>query len=337
MDRYAQAANRVREELPTEPELRDFVRFATLAANSHNTQPWKFQIAEDTIDILPDFTRRTPAVDPDDHHLYVTLGCATETLLIAANARGRTAKVTVHKDDAGDTFIRIKLGTGPKTDSALCDAIPKRQSTKSDYDGTSLSDTDLRQLEESTAFKGVNVLFITDRAKMNQALKFIQAGNSAQMDDLDFVTELKSWIRFSTKTSIEAGDGLSGPPAGNPSLPDWLGPVLFRLMFKKKKENDKLAKQVRSSAGLVVFAADDETPEGWINVGRSFARFALSATAMGLCHAHVNMPVEDRTVRPEFARWLGMPNLRPDLVIRLGRAEPMPMSLRRPVEEVIIA
>ena len=337
MDGYAQAANRVRENLPAEPDLRDFVRFATLAVNSHNTQPWKFQIAEDTVDILPDFTRRTPAVDPDDHHLYVTLGCATENLLIAANASGRAAKATVQKDDAGDIFVRITMGKGPKTDSALCDAIPKRQSTKSDYDGTSLSNADLRQLEESAAFKGVNALFITDRAKMDQALTFIQAGNSAQMDDPEFVTELKSWIRFSTKTSIKAGDGLSGPPAGNPSSPDWLGPILFRLMFKKKKENDKLARQVESSAGLVVFFADDETPEGWINVGRSFERFALSATAMGLCHAHVNMPVENRTVRPEFAKWLGMAGLRPDLVIRLGRAEPMPMSLRRAVDDVIIA
>ncbi|CAN0606011.1 unnamed protein product, partial [Ectocarpus sp. 12 AP-2014] len=67
MDRYAQAARAIRQNLPSEPAARDFVRFATLAANSHNTQPWKFRIAENAIDILPDFARRTPAVDPDDH------------------------------------------------------------------------------------------------------------------------------------------------------------------------------------------------------------------------------------------------------------------------------
>jgi hypothetical protein len=26
--------------------------------------------------ILPDLSRRCPAVDPDDHHLFVSLGCA---------------------------------------------------------------------------------------------------------------------------------------------------------------------------------------------------------------------------------------------------------------------
>lgn len=337
MNQYAQAANRARENLPPDPGPRDFVRFATLAANSHNTQPWKFRITEDTVDIFPDFARRTPAVDPDDHHLYVTLGCAAENLLVAANASGRVAKVTTQKDDAGNTFIRLHLGQGPKTDNALCDAIPKRQSTKSVYDGTPLSAAELHKLESSASRQGVSTLFITDRPKIEQALKFIQTANSAQMDDPDFVSELKSWMRFSTRAAITSGDGLSGPSAGNPSAPDWLGSILFRLMFKKKKENDKIARHLRSSAGLAVFIADDETQEGWIKVGRSFERFALTATSMGLCHAHVNMPVEDRTVRPEFAKWLGIEGRRPDLVVRFGRAKPMPMSLRRAVDDVIIA
>ena len=336
MDRYSQAASRVREKLPTEPGPRDFVRFATLAANSHNTQPWKFRITRDSVDILPDFARRTPVVDPDDHHLYVTLGCAVENLLIAANANGRAATATVQNDDA-DTSIRVDLNRGPETDRTLCDAIPRRQSTKSDYDGTPLSDAEWRALEKSAAHEGVMALFIKDRARIDQALEFIQAGNSAQMDNPDFVNELMSWIRFSTKTSIKTGDGLSGPPAGNPNLPDWLGPILFRLTFKKNKENDKLARQLGSSAGLVIFVAEDESPEGWIKVGRSFERFALQATALGLCHAHVNMPVEEPAVRPGFAKWLGIAGRRPDLVIRVGRSEPMPMSLRRPLDDVILA
>ena len=73
--------------------LRDLVRQATLAASSHNTQPWKFTLAERSITILPDFTRRTPIVDPDDHHLFVSLGCATENLVHAALASGLHADV----------------------------------------------------------------------------------------------------------------------------------------------------------------------------------------------------------------------------------------------------
>ena len=60
-------------------------------------------------------------------------------------------------------------------------------------------------------------------------------------------------------------------------------------------------------------------------------------TALNLCHAHVNMPIEVRNIRPEFAKWLGMAERRPDLVVRFGHAKPMPMSLRRSVDDVIVA
>lgn len=72
-----------------QPELVALVRQAILAPSGHNTQPWRFRIGERRIDILPDLSRRTPVVDPDDHHLFVSLGCAAETLAIAAAAHGK--------------------------------------------------------------------------------------------------------------------------------------------------------------------------------------------------------------------------------------------------------
>lgn len=40
-------------------QLFDLVRAATLAASGHNTQPWKFAIKESTIEIHPDYSRRS--------------------------------------------------------------------------------------------------------------------------------------------------------------------------------------------------------------------------------------------------------------------------------------
>src|SRR5260370_24769741 len=67
---------------------RELIRYATLAANSHNSQPWKFATAEHRITIAPDLARRCPAVDPNDHHLFVSLGCAAENLVLAAACAG---------------------------------------------------------------------------------------------------------------------------------------------------------------------------------------------------------------------------------------------------------
>jgi hypothetical protein len=67
---------------------------ATLAASSHNTQPWNFRLEAKRISILPDLSRRCPMVDPDNHHLFVSLGCAAENLLLAAQAAGLHGELT---------------------------------------------------------------------------------------------------------------------------------------------------------------------------------------------------------------------------------------------------
>ena len=41
---------------------KELVRYATLAPSSHNTQCWKFAVVDKVITILPDLSRRTPAV-----------------------------------------------------------------------------------------------------------------------------------------------------------------------------------------------------------------------------------------------------------------------------------
>ena len=58
MSKYDRVAAAIRAPLPAEPSLRDFVRFATLAPNSHNTQPWTFRLEENAVEIRPDFSRR---------------------------------------------------------------------------------------------------------------------------------------------------------------------------------------------------------------------------------------------------------------------------------------
>jgi len=336
MSRYEQTLARQRAPLPQRPSLRDLVRFATLAPNAHNTQPWKFRLLNDAVEILPDFSRRTPVVDPDDHHLYVSIGCAAENLLIAANASGRPASLTIEERGPEGTVVQESLGYGEPRDQALCDEIPRRQSTRSDYDGQPLTGTELQDLTAEASLPGVTLLLETDRGRMEEALVLLQQANALQIEDRAFLAELKHWLRFNTTMGLKTGDGLLGITTGNPNAPAWLGALVFGLMFKKGPELRKMARQLRSSAGLAVFVADEESPAGWISVGRSVQRFALQATRLGIRHAHVNMPVEVAAVRPAFAQWLGVPGRRPDIVLRFGKAPPMPMSLRRPVADVIV-
>lgn len=330
---YHQELERQRALLSSDPSLRDLVGMATLAANGHNTQPWQFRLRENTVSILGDMTRRTEVVDPDDHHLFVSLGCAAENLAIAAHAHGRPAEINI--EGTTEPHIDVMLGTGPASDEALYEAIPLRQSTRSAYDGQPISHDDINLLKAAAQQDGVNVLIFTEQADREAISEFVVEGNSAQMDDPAFVAELREWLRFNPNRAIEMGDGLFSACSGNPVMPEWIGGRMFNAFFTKESENTKYREHIQSSAGIAVFIGDKEDAVHWIKVGRSFERFALQATALGIRNAHINQPIEVPSIRPEFAEWIGMPNARPDLVVRFGRAPALPMSLRRPVEDVI--
>lgn len=332
---YDAAAARIRAPLPNNPDFEALVRFATLAPNGHNTQPWRFAELPSGARILPDLTRRTPVVDPDDHHLFISLGCAAENFIIASGAHGKAGAIAFAGDDGGR--IDIDLGNAPALTNPLYQAIPSRQTTRSLYDGRAVSTENLALLSEAARIEGVALTLITDPPRLEAVLDFLVRGNGIQMDDPLFARELRDWIRFNPGQALAKEDGLLSRCSGNPTIPTWIGKRFFAMMFTKDAENKKYVDQMRSSAGIAVFIGDKADKDHWTRVGRSFQRFALQATALGIRHAMVNQPIEVPSVRAEFARWLGVGDQRPDLVVRLGYAPPMPMSMRRPARSVIVA
>jgi nitroreductase len=333
MQEYNASVAAMRTPLRQSPEMSDFVRYATLAASSHNTQPWRFRIGVNRIDLLPDFSRRTPAVDPDDHHLFTSLGCAAENLALAAGARGRAGELRFEPEKDGS--VEFSFGSRVGNGSALFEAIPLRQSTRTIYDGRAVGAADLQMLATAAAVPGVDLILITDRTQIDRVRDLVVAGNSAQIADNAFVQELKTWLRFSPREAIERGDGLFSATTGNPTLPAWLGPLLFDWVFKASTENDKYARQLASSAGIAVFVSQREDRDHWVRAGRACQRFALQATALGLKHAFVNQPVEVAKLRPELATLIGLPGRRADIVMRFGYGPALPYSARRPVEAVL--
>ncbi len=176
---------------------------------------------------------------------------------------------------------------------------------------------------------------IEEKQLIENILELSLAANTLQINDKHFCRELKSWLRFNSAHAAAARDGLYGASAGNPSMPSFLGNIIFDFAFTPKAENEKLAKQVRSSSGLAVFVTDKDDKAHWVQSGRSYQRFALQATTLGLRHAFVNQPVDVPEKRAELAKLLGIGTGRPDLMVRFGYGDAMPKSLRRPVEQVM--
>ncbi len=314
--------------------LHELVRYATLAPSSHNTQCWKFRVEERSIALLPDLSRRCPAVDPDDHHLFVSLGCASENLIQAALAKGLHGEARF--DASADGIVNVALESTKSVVSPLFEAIPKRQCTRTEFDGKPLSNAELKLLEQAGSGNGVRVLLLNDSRAMEQVLEYVVQGNTTQMQDPAFVEELEAWIRFSGDEAVRTGDGLFTRSTGNPVITRWLGSLLFKLFFTPKSENDKYARHIRSSAGIAVFASEANDKRHWVEAGRCYERFALQAAALGIRNAMLNQPIEVLALRPQFANHLGIGGQRPDLVVRFGRGPEMPRSLRRPLQAVLV-
>ncbi len=309
------------------------VERATRAASSHNTQPWRFRIERTRITILPDPRRRCPAVDPDDHHLFASLGCAAENLVIAAQATGQDAQVGV---DATSGHVVVELAPAPPVVSPLYEAIDLRQCSRSRYDGSSLTSAERGLLEAAGHGNGVGVRLLDGPVVLAQVAEYVAAGNDAQFADPAWRDELQAWIRFNHRSARATGDGLYAAAMGSPQVPDRIGRLYMRADFSARRQSRRDTRHILSSSAVAVFASEIDDPLHWVEAGRCYERFALQAAALDLRTAFINQPVEVAALRAQFAGFLGIGERRPDLVVRVGRGPRMPSSFRRPVEDVIM-
>ena len=315
-------------------DARELICHATLAASSHNTQPWKFRIRQDSIPILPDFSRRCPAVDPDDSHLFKSLGCAAENLVHAAAAQGFAADV---RFDPGEDCVIVHLNRDTSARATdLYRAITKRQCVKTAYDGTSLGAPELEKLEKAGEGQNVRTVMLLSEAQKNAVIDYVTRGNATQLTDQAFRDELVSWIRFNPGEAMRKGDGLFGRTSGQPALPRWLAKRILGLVLTPKGQADIDATNIRSSAGVAVVVSSHDDKAAWVEAGRAYERFALQATALNVRTAFINQPIEVRQLRPQFESWLNIMGEHALLMLRFGHGPMAPFSLRCPIDDVIL-
>lgn len=312
--------------------MRELVRYATLAASGHNTQPWTFAISDQAIEIPPDYSRHLPAVDPSDRELWISLGCALENLLVSAHAAGYAADVTY--PDAAD-FIRVGLTADIPQSGALFAAIPLRQNTRSIYDGQPVPSADLNQLQALALEPGVVLHVVASPNERATVLEYVHQGNLRQYADKAFVDELIRWVRFNKKEALASLDGLYSRCSGNPEAPRWLGQIVVSGT-KPTQQADADAKKLRSSPGALVIASATDSKTAWVRTGQVYERMALTMTSLNIKSAFLNQPIEVAAVRGQFQNAIGLGVALPQLLVRFGYADATPRSLRRPVEQVIM-
>ena len=105
----------------------DAVEHALRAPSVHNTQPWRWRIGEDRVELHSDPDRHLPVTDPDRRDLVLSCGAALHHLTVAMAASGVSAAVERLPDPEDRTHLAtVSVGRGPATGAELFPAIGRR-------------------------------------------------------------------------------------------------------------------------------------------------------------------------------------------------------------------
>ena len=315
--------------------LHNIISYAAMAPSDHNTQPWKFRISGHSIYVYPDYTRlKHPGAEQS---LFISLGCALENLVIAANHFN--LRETIHYNfDLPEEHIRIDLESfvPSEKDCTLFAQIDKRQVTRGDYDNTAIPTDHLLDLLLLCKDPNIYLKFFIDEKEKISLLPFIEEAIGRQSYKEHYKKSITEWVRFNTKEASIKKDGISANTIGLPSTPSWLGKLMISSNVTYQNQVDICRKHIVSAPAIMMFIALKQDKTTLVNLGRCYERIALKATSLGIKHAHINMACEDVVVRKKLKQELGYSIEEPLMMIRLGFAKPETKSFRRELKDILV-
>jgi hypothetical protein len=329
--------------------LLGLVRSAVLAANGHNTQPWRFVLARDRIDVFADATRGEGALDPLGRELLISLGCALENLVLAGRAHGLGVDVGLVPDPANPTHIaRVELTSGQRARaSELYRAIPHRHTNRYPYADRPLRAGQLDALDRLVD-DDLTIVWLTSSAERAAFGDLTIAATRASIADPAASAVDHAWFRHSQASIDEHKDGLTIDGAGLPDATAAAAKLLPRISPADQDSGFLTAtrdRQVPTAAAFGVICGQVPTgPAQQLNAGRLYQRIGLHTTSQALAIQPMNQAVEradhERAsgATPTFADALAaiLPaGLTPLMPFRIGYpTHDGHRSPRRPAEDV---
>lgn len=313
--------------LPADPTAR-LVYYARMAPSTHNSQPWKFTVQDGAIGLFADLSRWLKAADPARRELYLSLGCALETMLIAGDFTGLGVEIEYFPVENDDTYIcstRYKADA-PRRDypaGSLLSVVARRHTSHRPFEAVPIGEGDLTLVANACDGEDVAIHFSTTASERSALIDLLDATEAALFGDAAYRSDLARWI----------GSGAAG--AG------WLKAKLTQFAIEHR-DAAKLAhtdaELLASAPVIAVLSTVHNRRIDEVRAGQAYARAALNAENHGLRTQPFSALTANRAARDGVKRIVSLGNRYPQLVFRLGRAAaPSSRTPRRALADVLVA
>ncbi len=305
-------------------KLAFLLRYAVLAPSNHNTQPWRFKLREQEVELYTDRRRALPSADPLGRELTISCGAALFYLRLAIRYFGYSASITLFPSvEQPDFLARIRLGpeqAPSAADKALFYAIPRRHTTRSAFGTWELPAPVQAALQEAARDEGAELRLISDALERQAVIDLIVAGARSQRSDPQWRDERDSW------RLLQSAPPDDSPPKNMPR-PSERGPAGGSAVEYERT-------LAESAPVLAVLGTTADTPHDWLIAGQALAHVLLRAAADGVAAAFLNQPIQVAELRPTLRAILTQPG-DPQLGLGLGYGREAQPTPRRDVYEVL--
>ena len=307
-------------------------RASLRAPSVFNTQPWKWHVTGDLMELSSDPARRLGVTDAEGRLLLLSCGGALHHARVALAAQGWHAGVERLPDERrADLLARVRVTGRAAADPAaenLAGAISRRRTDRRAFGERRVPPETLKRLRQLVESEGAHLHAVPDERVPELAVAVDEAADVEYFDPA-YRTELTAW----THRPAWTGDGVPPATAVQPALRR----VPMRNFLPDGSPGLLAGAGGDEGAVYVILFGTGDRPVDLLRGGEAMSALLLQATTEGLSTAPISEAVEVAWPRRLLRRLLPSAG-EPYLIVRLGYAdsdEALPVSPRREARETI--
>lgn len=316
---------------PDREAIRTVLTLAGRAPSIYNSQPWRWQVSDDALNLFVDPDLQLPGADPDGREQILSCGAALNHCVIALASQGWRARVHRLPDpDNPDHLARIEVCCCDvdQVDVMLAAAIPRRRTDRRIYSSWPVPDGDIALMGARAARSGVMLRRIDPVDKLN---KIVAQAVWRHASDHDYLAELTAWSgRYGS---------VAGVPARNIPRPAPAAVIPGRLFAGPALAQPPGISSADDNAVILALGTQADDRLARLRAGEATSVVLLTATSIGLASCPVTEPLEIAETREAIRSDVFGASGYPQMLLRVGwapvNADPLPSTPRREVNDIV--